>query len=45
MALATVFIFFLRLGTGLLTVVPDCTGGLLSSKCYSVRPNFLDVRS
>jgi hypothetical protein len=32
----------LRLGTGLLTVVTDCAGGLLSSKCYGAGPNFLE---
>jgi hypothetical protein len=42
MALATVFYFSLRLGTDLLTVATDCAGGLLSSKCYNVRPNFLE---
>jgi hypothetical protein len=29
------------LGTGLLTVATDCAGGLASSKCYNVGPNFL----
>jgi hypothetical protein len=41
-ALATGVFFPLRLGTGLLTVATDCAGGLPSSKCYSVRPDFLE---
>jgi hypothetical protein len=36
------FHLFLRLGTSLLTVATYCAGGLLSNKCYSVRPNFLE---
>jgi hypothetical protein len=36
------YIFPPRLGTGLLTVMTDCTGRLFSSKCYSVWPNFLE---
>jgi hypothetical protein len=42
MALATGFYYLLRLSTGLLTVATDCTGRLLSSKCYSVRLNFFE---
>jgi hypothetical protein len=41
-ALVTVLYFSLRLGTGLLTVATDCAEGLLSSKCYSVGPNFYE---